>query len=181
MTINYTRLQPNETHNGKLETDKAYAAFCIYRDMETDERSLEAVGKSTGKVRRLLERWSSQYHWVARAAAYDDVRRENERQQYEAERLKARKERQQLIRGAKSALALALPNVTRKLRESDGITVNEFVNLAKMVLQEERAEYNDLPTSRNEHTTYDLSKATEEQLERIANGEHPSTVMASHR
>ena len=152
MTHNYHRLTETETYNGKPETTTAYAAFCVYRDMETDKRSLEEVGKSTGKVRRLLERWSSQYQWVARAAAYDDERRERDRIAAEDERIKARDERKRLIRSAKSSLALALTTFNRKMQAGEELSANEVTQLMKMVLNEERAEYDDLPTQRNEHS-----------------------------
>ena len=152
MSNNYTRLTAAETYNGKPETTTAYAAFCVYRDMDTEERSIETVSQRLSKSVQLIKRWSSQYHWVARAAAYDDVRRENERQQAEAERLKARKERKEIIRGAKSTLAMAVGKVNRTLKADGDVTVNELVALFKAVLAEERAEYDDLPTQRQEHS-----------------------------
>ncbi len=55
------------------ETAKAYAAFCLYRDLGT-ERSLEKVrqkvGKRSGYIRQ-LERWSSRYAWPRRSKGYD--------------------------------------------------------------------------------------------------------------
>jgi len=147
---NYTRLTATETHNGKPETTTAYAAFCVYRDMDTDKRSLESVAEKLDKSVTLLGRWSSSYKWVDRAAAYDDVRRENERQQVEAERLKAREERKKIIKNAKSVLAMASQTVGRKVQTGEDVTINELVNLLKAVMQEERAEYDDLPTQREE-------------------------------
>lgn len=55
------------------ETDKAFQAFILYRDMgaqRTQEKVLEALGKTTGYLRQLQE-WSGLYRWVERSAAYD--------------------------------------------------------------------------------------------------------------
>lgn len=64
------------------ETDKAFAAFCIYRDMGAG-RSLAGAwqkqrkdgGKTAEKTTnppRYWEQWSSLYSWSARAVAYDE-------------------------------------------------------------------------------------------------------------
>lgn len=66
------------------ESSKAYAAFCIYRDLGA-ERSIERVRREFAERGRkisakFLGRWSSKYDWVERARAYDDyldrIRRE---------------------------------------------------------------------------------------------------------
>lgn len=68
--------QPWERQPG--ETPKAYAAFCKYRKLGPEKRSLEAVEPRTKKgqkkdyVSRYIGEWSSQFRWVERAAAYDD-------------------------------------------------------------------------------------------------------------
>lgn len=60
------------------ESQKAFAAYCEYRDMGV-QRSLEAVHRKLAKSSRLLKRWSSQWEWVKRAAAYDADLAEKER------------------------------------------------------------------------------------------------------
>lgn len=52
------------------ETDVAYGAFVIYRDMPVNERSAVRVGSEYGRNMRLIERWQSQWFWVERARAY---------------------------------------------------------------------------------------------------------------
>jgi AraC-like DNA-binding protein len=68
------------------ESPKAYAHFCLYRDMGV-ARSLRQVSNLPGctSVRRQLNRWSSKWRWVERSEKYDDylererrVRREKE-------------------------------------------------------------------------------------------------------
>lgn len=55
------------------ETPKAYAVFCLYRDMGY-KRSIRKVARewSEGGHTSKLKEWSSKYHWVERAAAYDE-------------------------------------------------------------------------------------------------------------
>lgn len=52
------------------ESSKNYEAFCIYRDMGT-QRSLSKVAKKLKKSETLMGRWSGQFNWVERAAAWD--------------------------------------------------------------------------------------------------------------
>ncbi len=58
------------------ETDKQWAAFCVYRDLKniadpTSSRSIERAGEVLGKSSRTLEPWSSKNRWVERAEAWD--------------------------------------------------------------------------------------------------------------
>ena len=60
------------------ESGRAYAGFCAYRDLGSG-RSLDKVGRQrsgdrTGRKRGStgqLRRWSSRWHWVQRALAWD--------------------------------------------------------------------------------------------------------------
>ena len=69
------------------ETEKAYEAFLIYKNLGPG-RTVTEVAKELTKSRQLLARWSSQYRWKDRASEYD---RENERKEQIATQ-KARKE-----------------------------------------------------------------------------------------
>lgn len=53
------------------ETTKAFAAFALYRDRDPQDRSTAKVGRALGKSKTLMDRWSSQHHWVARVRAWD--------------------------------------------------------------------------------------------------------------
>lgn len=72
MSALYERL-PNES-------DPAWAAFVLYRDME--ERTGAAVAKTVGKSPQMVHRWSSKNLWVKRARAWD---MERDRRMREAE------------------------------------------------------------------------------------------------
>lgn len=64
------------------EPNKQYQAFCKYRDMGIN-RSILKVAKewSEGGHASKLKEWSSKYHWVERAASYDEhidkIKRDN--------------------------------------------------------------------------------------------------------
>lgn len=54
----------------KNESGPAYEAFLEYRNLGLT-RSGAKVAQKLGKSKTLIDRWSSQYSWVIRAAAYD--------------------------------------------------------------------------------------------------------------
>lgn len=71
----------------KGESQRAYEAFAIYRDMGPS-RSLAKVAKKLGKAISLIERWSRKWNWVERAALYDDELDRQYRAEQEEERKK---------------------------------------------------------------------------------------------
>ena len=52
------------------ESPKAFASFCAYRDWGPT-RSLAKLAAGGGPSLRMLQQWSAQWGWVARAAAWD--------------------------------------------------------------------------------------------------------------
>jgi hypothetical protein len=62
----------------KKETDVAWQAFTIYRDMELPRR-LREVADEVGKSYALIRRWASHWQWRMRIAAYDGHRDEEAR------------------------------------------------------------------------------------------------------
>jgi hypothetical protein len=55
------------------ESSKAYAHFCLYRDMGQGRslRKLAADAETTSQLRQ-LQHWSSRWKWVERCQSYDD-------------------------------------------------------------------------------------------------------------
>lgn len=121
------------------EPARAFAAFCLYRDMPAHERSLRAVAerlssKGSGRGRRStrpLERWSTRWRWVERARAWDD---EQDRIAREAQ-LRAVQEMRE--RHAREAMALQSKALER-LRQMDPAELSPrdvlwyFVEAAKL-------------------------------------------------
>jgi hypothetical protein len=57
------------------ETPRAYAAFCVFRDLGP-RRTLAAAAaayyqRTAGSLERQVDKWSSAFRWVERAAAWD--------------------------------------------------------------------------------------------------------------
>ncbi|MFJ9029803.1 hypothetical protein ACIRQP_14970 [Streptomyces sp. NPDC102274] len=52
------------------ESDPAYEAFAVYRDMGS-ARTLGETGQTVGKSLGLMKNWSFTHGWVERARAYD--------------------------------------------------------------------------------------------------------------
>lgn len=58
----------------KGEGTRAFAAFCVYRDLGPTRSMPKATARMGRKATytRQLEKWSSRWNWVARAKAYDE-------------------------------------------------------------------------------------------------------------
>jgi hypothetical protein len=71
----------------RSESSKAYAHFCLYRDMGVS-RSLRQMAGIPGctSVRRQLNRWSSRWRWVERCQKYDEYLLHQDRLRQEKER-----------------------------------------------------------------------------------------------
>jgi len=69
------------------ESSKAYAHFCLYRDMGQARslRKLAADAKTASKLRQ-LQHWSSRWKWVERCQKYDDHLQYHDRLRQEKER-----------------------------------------------------------------------------------------------
>lgn len=101
------------------EPAKAYAAFCLYRDMPAHARSLRAVadrlyGSGTASKRRRtpgqLFKWSTRWRWVERAAAWDD---EQDRQARQAQLRAVQEMRERHVREAMALQRKALERLQR--------------------------------------------------------------------
>lgn len=65
----WTRRPDTATERG--ESSQAYDAFRAYLFLNPRDRSVRAAAEQEGKADSLLRRWSRQWDWVNRAAAYD--------------------------------------------------------------------------------------------------------------
>lgn len=138
------------------ESSRAYSAFIIYRDMGP-QRSLRKTADiyyEPGSLNvRVIQKWSSKYDWVKRATAFDEAKRKTFEEtiaaDFEAERTQERARRQAIVNSLRNMLA----KIMQEQISRDNLSPSEFnalTNAAKTVLQESRAEYNDLPAQRQE-------------------------------
>jgi hypothetical protein len=56
------------------ETNAAWEAFAVYRDLSPSERSYSATAERLGKARQNVDRWGRQWRWRERAASWDQAR-----------------------------------------------------------------------------------------------------------
>jgi hypothetical protein len=90
------------------ESAKAFQAFAAYRDLPVEERSLSTVSEQLRKSKSLCARWSAQFRWVERAAAWDSHQDERRRTRLAAEREKMIERQLQHNRIASQALMAPL-------------------------------------------------------------------------
>jgi hypothetical protein len=106
------------------ESEKEFTAFRSYLDLGP-KRSLAKVGRRLGKSKALMERWSSQWKWVARVKAYTD------HMMHEADLEQQRRARRKIVTSNEtleelSAIVRADPDGVPKLRYSDKLRAIEL-------------------------------------------------------
>jgi hypothetical protein len=102
------------------ESSKAYAHFCLYRDMgqERSLRKLAADAKTTSKLRQ-LQHWSSRWKWVERCQRYDDYLELQERLRQEKERRDMRKRHAQIALLGQNIAVKGFEALLAKVQASD--------------------------------------------------------------
>lgn len=139
------------------EPARAYAAFCIYRDLPPSERSLRAVAdrlygvKPDAKRRRVpgqIHQWSTRWRWVERAAAWDD---EQDRRAREAQLRAVREMRERHIREAMALQQKALQRLqSMDLSELSPADTLRFIVEAAKLERLSRGEPDSIQEQRND-------------------------------
>ena len=110
------------------DTDKSWAAFCMYRDMG-GERSLDKLGIKIGKRSgRYLQQWCGKHKWVERCRAFDNEELQRQSIALRETRLKRRikmeedawKRSDKLIKKAETILAIP---IAKPITGEDGTTI----------------------------------------------------------
>ncbi|OLZ69512.1 hypothetical protein AV521_18565 [Streptomyces sp. IMTB 2501] len=123
------------------ESPQAYEAFTVYRDLGP-ARSVTKAARELDKSRTLLGRWSRQYAWVMRAAAYD---REQDRL-FVAEQSHARREMAR--RHAKLAQAVQSKAVARlQAPDPRELSPSELLRYIQVAAEIERRAVGETPVS----------------------------------
>ncbi len=160
---------------------------------------MQKVAQELAKSLPLIKRWGARHDWVARAQAYDDFL-EMERlaalEEYERARstdLARRREnhRYQIFENEEKAAQIEaaflqqlseMPLVTsRATRYEDGRAVEYVIEPAVSAFDLSAKRLHEIATKNEpakvDMKTCDLSQATDEQLQRIASGEDPASVL----
>jgi hypothetical protein len=106
--------------------------------------------------RDIADKWQ----WKRRAAVWDAEEQQKRREQYDQDRAEDHEARVMVLKVLRSKLMQRLQNL-----KPDEIGPALLVNAMKMVTQELRAEYDDLPVQR-----IDVENMTDEELRAIARG-----------
>jgi hypothetical protein len=85
------------------ESDVAFQAFCVYRSMAPESRSLRSVAGKLGKNDSLIERWSARYRWMRRTAEWDS---EQDRSAVDKQGVEAQEMRKRQVGMSNTAAAL---------------------------------------------------------------------------
>jgi hypothetical protein len=103
------------------ESSKAYAHFCLYRDMGVTRsiRQMPSVSGCTSVVRQ-LNRWSSRWKWVERCQRYDDHLEQEERLQQEKERREMHKRHAKVALLGMNVAVKGLESLLTKVQSGEG-------------------------------------------------------------
>ena len=123
-----TTPKPKPYDRQPSETDKSWAAFCVYRDMGRDRNAMKVAEKCNYKQPSLIQRWCLQHSWVLRCSAFDDEETQRESIALQELRLKRRLQmekdawtrRDRLIKKADTMMAIPIGKPTMN---EDGTTI----------------------------------------------------------
>ena len=85
-----TNSKPKPYDRQPNETDKSWAAFCIYRDMGRDRTAKKVQIECNYKQPSIIQQWCAKHNWVKRCSAFDDDELEKESIMRQKERLNRR-------------------------------------------------------------------------------------------
>ncbi len=134
------------------ETDRAWAAFQIYRNLPPSERSYGAAFRKTYhkpasyQAPQWYRAWATNHHnWKGRAEAWDCHLDGIECAATEQERIEWRKNRRSLLKDFLSSVATAM-----KKFDPENVSTGQLTRAVEMIVQEMRAEMDDLPTEKHQ-------------------------------
>ena len=116
----------------KGETEKAFEAFAIYRDMGA-ERTIAAVGRQLAKSRDLIDRWRAKYNWKERVQLYDKYIDKQARQEVEKNRKDMIKRHIGIAKTLQGKALNALKN-----QDLDDMSIKDIREVLKMATELER-------------------------------------------
>ena len=143
------------------ETANAFAAFCVYRDLD-GKRSVAKAAKILGKNVTTMGEWSSKNGWIARAKAWDA---EIDRRATEAEAREVEKMKRRQIR-----LAMGMQSVGRKgllKLDPDDMTPRDVTRLLKEGTTMERVNRGEPGQIVRHEEEVDMSRLSDDDLEAL--------------
>lgn len=141
--------------NGELEPILWYSRFEDYRLMGPDRSllgavNLERVKKGQKKSNYIPGSWrgaAAKWNWKKRAEAWDASEIERRQEEDKQDRIEERKCRRDLLRDYRGKIAQAIQALA-----PDDARWGDVARAVETLTQESRAEYDDLPAQRLEHS-----------------------------
>jgi hypothetical protein len=122
------------------ETDKAYQAFVVYRNLEPKERSLSRVVSELGKSIPLIKRWSSRWSWVERARECDNYQEMRRLEKRIEEKQKMDEDHLKIIRAERNKAVEALTNMDTETLANNALElrnwITEIIKLERLIMGE---------------------------------------------
>ena len=119
------------------ESNKAYEAFSIYRDMGK-ERTLPKVAEACGKSVSLMNKWSQANDWVKRVTAWDDEIDRQAAREHLADIAKARARQRKMAVNMQGAGMEFLKAIREACKQGDSPVLRDVVQLLKLGMEQER-------------------------------------------
>ena len=147
------------------ETDRAWAAFQVYRNLPPRERSYDAAYRKSyakpphRRAPKWYRAWAKKHDWPKRTEAWDRHLDDIERAATEQQRVEWREDRRELLQGFLANVAAAMEKF-----DSTNVSVGQLTQAVQMVVQEMRAEMDDLPTEKRQ-LGGDLSIVIKDKIE----------------
>lgn len=118
------------------EGSKAYNAFCIYRDMEADERTIvgafrQYVGRDVRYPSGYALKWARRFKWRERALLYDDYKEAIVRKHREATIVEAAKRHATQCKNYGAILNAFESILMKRLKDNpslEGVTLTDLMN-----------------------------------------------------
>jgi hypothetical protein len=114
------------------ESERAYAAFCLYRDSE--KRALTHVARTLNCSVANVSRWSTRYQWHQRAWAFDSDIEERKLEQMAKDRIAMRQRHIKLGLELQALAATAVSELQEKISRGEALNLkpDEIVALMKL-------------------------------------------------
>lgn len=125
-------LEPEPWERQLNETPRAWEAFVLYRDMGAS-RSIAKVARELGKNKVVLEKWSTEYDWVKRCAAWDAEKDRVARETQIKDIIEMRQRHAAIAKKMMDTADHALDNI-----KPDEVSTNEIARLVEIASKLER-------------------------------------------
>lgn len=117
----------------KGESEPAWQAFQMYRDMPLSEASMRQVARTLGKSEALIYRWSARHEWVERRSAWDAEQDHRRVEAMTSETVEMAKRHATNAAAYMRTLLLPAEEIIRRIRENrlglSELTVKELMSL----------------------------------------------------